>query len=139
MSLMSTCLFSSFSRNIETGSTTVCGCVDGYEGTMSALTLTSFGSDEHSTCCLAEKRKSTTTAVSWAHPLHLHLCLKEGNAHTSYPWVSRLGCATFCWDIGPEKGHRSSLSLPRASHLLHLTVSERMQQQWIFSSSYLLF
>lgn len=89
---------------------------------MSALTLTSFGSDEHSTRCLAEKRKSTTTAVSWAHPLHLHLWLKEGNAHTSYPWVSRLGCATFCWDIGPEKGHWSSLSLPRASHLLHLTV-----------------
>lgn len=107
MSLMSTCLFASFSRDIETGSTTVRGCVDGYEGTISALALTSFGSDEHSTRCLAEKRKSTTTAVSCAHSLHLHLPLKEGNAHTSCPWVSRQGCAIFCWDIGPEKGHQS--------------------------------
>lgn len=122
MSLMSTCLFASFSRDIETGSTTVCGCVDGYEGTISALALTSFGSDEHSTRCLAEKRKSTTTAVSCAHSLHLHLPLKEGNAHTSCPWVSRQGCAIFCWDIGPEKGHQSTLSLRRECHLLHLTV-----------------
>lgn len=112
MSLMSTCLFGFFSRDVEAGSSTVCGCEDGYKGTMSTLILTSFGSDKHSTCCLAEK--STITAVSWAHLLHLHITTEGGDC--SYKMSSQ-GCAPICWEIWPEKGHWTCLSLPLASQI----------------------